>query len=68
MAADAKTEPTQPEDAGTAEKLQRARAALKASVRATFIAGARDGLRPDQVDALREGLIALGWVPPDVLR
>lgn len=63
-----RTEPAAAEDAGATEKLKVARAALKTSVRATFVAGSRDGLRSDQVEALRESLIALGWVPPDVLR
>lgn len=51
-----------------AEKLEVTRAALKSSLRATLAAGCRDGLRADQVVALQEALVALGFLPPEVLR
>lgn len=50
------------------ERLEVIRSALKSSVRAMFSSGRRDGLRADEVEALQQGLAALGWVPPDALR
>jgi hypothetical protein len=54
-----------PDPSKLEEKLAVTREALKTTVRATFSAGGRDGLRADQVQALEGSLRALGWLPDD---